>query len=58
MDTNYFNHEYSKESKKVLREDMRVVGNKLMITTNDLDKELEVDLELIEKIIKEFKNKR
>lgn len=55
MCSDYKKSEYAQNSKKLLSEDIRVVGKKIYITANELDKELELDLDLLENIIKESK---
>lgn len=57
MNSSYKQGDYAQGTKKLLSEDIRVVDNKLIITTNALDRELEVDLDLIENMIKESKIK-
>ncbi|MGF1698747.1 hypothetical protein L4D09_00210 [Photobacterium makurazakiensis] len=57
MNTSYKQSDYAQGAKKLLSEDIRVVGNKILIATNELDRELEIDLDLIENMIKESKIK-
>ncbi|WP_070968370.1 hypothetical protein [Vibrio sonorensis] len=57
MDTKYGNDSYALGAKPVKKEDIRVVGNKLFITTNELDRELEIEVEVIESMIKVVKSK-
>lgn len=56
MDTKYGNDSYALGSKPVQKDDIRVVGNKLFITTDEIDRELEIDVKVIESMIKVAKS--
>lgn len=57
MNTQNDRYAYDLGSKQVRKEDIRVDGKKIFIATDELDRELEIDVEVIENMIKVVKSK-